>query len=378
MSRQLVSAGRRMCRLHLRVPGLLAAVALGMALAACRPTDSGPDESACIAFTRHPFTQRYPIDPSEIWVMAPDGSHKTRVVGADPGGRQPAWSPDGRKIAFISFEDHQLCVVNADGSGLTWLTRGRPTVWTLCGWSPDGKKILFMREGKTTAEIDKSEIWVISADGTAEVMLTDDAVDWGDPSWSPDGSKIMFVRWVGASSAICLMNADGSGQIQLTGLEQEGSETGAESDHRPAWSPDGSQIAFARGMRLYLMRADGSQQAPVQRSADWFPGFLNSVWSPNGSTILAAYSPGTGMPDELHRINADGSGRMQLTADASPYSRPVWSPDGESIAFVSDRDGPYQIYVMRSDGSGQTNISKNPASSDGAPAWWGPPSPRRE
>jgi len=321
--------------------------------------------------------------------MAPDGSHKTRVIGTHPGGVQPAWSPDGRKIAFLTrvepmgSDNGQVCVVNANGSSLTWLTRRRPTAWTLCGWSPDGKKILFMREGKTVlspsgVDINKTEVWVIGADGTEEVKLTDDAMgNLGDPSWSPDGRRILFVKWSGRCSVICLMNADGSDQTQLTHADRLGWAGVLMLDNRPAWSPDGRQIAFTRGMQLYLMRADGSQQAPVERDADWFPGFLGPVWSPNGRTILAANFPGTSMPDELHRINTDGSGRMQLTADASPYNRPVWSPDGESIAYVSTRDGRSQIYVMRADGSGETNISNDPEFAHTQPAWWGPP-PSRE
>jgi Tol biopolymer transport system component/subtilase family serine protease len=148
------------------------------------------------------------------------------------------------------------------------------------------------------------------------------------------------------------MNADGTGQTQLT--------FNTATDWHPAWSPDGSKIAFHSNGdgddEIYVMNADGTGQTQLtfNTATDWFP-----AWSPDGSKI-AFHSNGDG-DDEIYVMNADGTGQTQLTFNSTLDRHPAWSPDGLQIAFRSNRDGDDEIYVMNADGTGQTNLTNNPA-----------------
>lgn len=159
------------------------------------------------------------------------------------------------------------------------------------------------------------------------------------------------------------MNADGSGLHSLT---RQGRE--------PAWSPDGRSIAFlsdrAGNWDIFLMDPDGRNQrnlthTPINEGSshiDWPSPQL--AWSHDNTRIV--FEAGW---RELFVINADGTRLRQLTPDdkAKDYD-PVWSPDDKKIAFVSERDGNTEIYVMDADGGHQRNISSNPAD-DQCPAW---------
>ncbi|MBA7485000.1 Tol-Pal system protein TolB [subsurface metagenome] len=133
----------------------------------------------------------------------------------------------------------------------------------------------------------------------------------------------------------------------------------------PAWSPDGTKIAFhstgrGQGWAIYVINSDGSKQTNLTKNT---AGGSNPAWSPDGTKI--AYSSCYG---EIYAINADGSNQTNLTNNSAHDGDPMWSPDGTKIAFSSDRDGNGDIYVMNNDGSNQTNLTNNSANDD-APAW---------
>ena len=151
------------------------------------------------------------------------------------------------------------------------------------------------------------------------------------------------------------MNADGSGQRRLT--------RNTVRDSNPVWSPDGRRIAFESNWQINVMNADGSGQRRLTRN-----GARNfaPAWSPDGQKIAferrlgrKKYGPcsgcGRASTFEVHVMNADGSGQQRLTTQGA---QPGWSPDGQKIAFMSERDGNAEIYIMNADGSQQRNLTR--------------------
>ena len=270
--------------------------------------------------------------------VAPTQAPAIRLTDNDAFDAAPAWSPDGRRIAFDSDRDGnwQIYVMNADGSGVTSLTdndapEGFPA------WSPDGRRIAFesTRDGNP-------ELYVMNADGSGVTRLTfNNARDWS-PAWSPDGRRIAFDSNHDGNLEIYVMNADGSGVTRLTHNQTH--------DGTPAWSPDGRHIAFASGrdgnLEIYVMNADGSG---VMRLTDNDAHDGTPAWSPDGRRI--AFTSERDGKDEIYMINADGSGVTRFTYNGARDSFPAWSPDGRRIAFQSDRDGGnWDIYVMNTAG----------------------------
>jgi Tol biopolymer transport system component len=275
----------------------------------------------------------------EIWSMNADGSGLTRLTDRPGEDREPVWSPDGTKIAFVSFcrdaikcsgsagvvgSSSDIFVMNADGTGITNLTRAggfddEPA------WSPDGTKIAW-RSNRTSNK--DAEVFVMNADGTNQVQLTDRAGVDDEPAWSPDGTKLA-IRVCQPSCSVFVMNADGSGARELP-----------ESFDDPAWTPDGSRIAF---------RASG-------------------VGPPGGQK-----------PPDIHVVNAaDGTGKTDLTNDTDSNVDPAFSPDGTKLAYVrqpaeqplGERTGFGDIWVLDVANPGiQTNLTNTPNAFNGDPDW---------
>jgi len=204
-------------------------------------------------------------------------------------------------------------------------------------------------------------IYVMSASGGDAAPLVSSArftEDW-HPAWSPDGTRIAFTSSRDRNVQIYVVNADGSGLARLT--------NDAASDQEPVWSPDGTKIAFASSRdgryEIYVMNPDGSGVTRVSsEQADEF----EPSWSPDGSRM--AFTSGRDGHEEVYVMNADGSGITRLTNNPAGNLEPSWSPDGARIAFRSNRDGNPQIYVMNADGSGVTRLSNN-SDGDMQPSW---------
>jgi len=223
----------------------------------------------------------------------------------------PAQARDGSGSVW----NGDIYVVNADGSARTRLTRD-PAQEFDPAWSPDGTKIAFSRftEGRY-------QIFVMNADGTNAVQLTHGDARASDAAWSPDGSRIAYTRCQGPCD-IHVMNADGSGVRRLTYGERPG-------DQSPTWSPDGRRIAFADLMGLFVMNADGGDW---QRLTDGPADDSDPAWSPTGPEIAFDGSRGL-FNGDIYVVNADGSGMANLTDSLPLDSNPSWSPDGTRLAY---------------------------------------------
>ena len=271
-------------------------------------------------------------DRCGIFVMNADGSNVKQLT--DPSSSRnldPAWSPDGRLIAFSGFQHcvfnapgtlctSEIFTMNADGSRVTRLTNRPNTGSYYPTWSPDGRRIAFQN---TTfrfpaSGVDAVDIYAMDADGSNPVRLTNDPGSDLAPSWSPDGSRIAFLSVRDGDEEIYVINADGSNPRRLTNSPG--------SDQFPAWSPDGTRIAFSSDR-------DGS---PSLEGRDIY--------------VMNA---------------ADGLGLVRLTDDPAYDTGPAWSPDGSRIAFTSGRDGS-GLFVMNADGSGVVRIRAGFA---GPPSW---------
>jgi Tol biopolymer transport system component len=325
----------------------------------------------------------------ELFVMNPDGSGKRRLARhfwVSNFGESPlAWSPDRRKLLFSahvsrstapcdSYCGKEIFVINADGSGLRRLTRNTVADWEPA-WSPDGQKIAWIRSDGTGADI-----FVMNADGSDQQNLTPKPGNRGEPRWSPDGRAILFTAvppgqppsasgW--PYNDVYVMNADGSGQRNLTHTPETG-------EFNPTWSPDGQHLAFSRlsppgEVRIIVMNADGSaKHAVTPKLAHTGDGWITvtAAWSPDGRRIAFDYHYA------IYVVNADGSGLRRLTRNA--FEGPSWSPDGRKLLFVRARHQKSRptwqggdLWVMNADGTGQRNLTpRTPTAEDGHAATW--------
>lgn len=225
-------------------------------------------------------------------------------------------------------------------------------------WSPDGSRIALVQvpQGETD-----TEVFVMGADGGGLTRLTDNGATDDLVRWSPDGRRLSFRSNRGGNLTLYAMNADGSDQHRLLDID---------TADRHAWSPDGSRIAFVgsdgvddgdgchgEDLELYVVGADGSGLVRLTDD-EWYE--QSPAWSPDGSTIAFTASDQSDYRWDVFVIDADGSGLRRLTDHPGYDAEPVWSPDGTMLAFTSDRGTGGSSdetqagtpYVMNADGSG--------------------------
>ncbi|HXL78796.1 MAG TPA: hypothetical protein VN985_09165 [Candidatus Eisenbacteria bacterium] len=279
-----------------------------------------PEPSAEIAFVCY-------LEPSNRYhgdILAARPGERARLLTHGEGGnRDPRWSPDGTRIGFMSTRSglEQLYVMNADGNDVVQLTHS-PGFKGGIDWSPDGTQIVYASsEAGITGPLGiihaPGDIYVARSDGSAARRLTFGGGLNVDPEWSPDGTRIAFFSDRGGPGEIWVMSADGSGVRRLT--------QGPSLNASASWAPDSTRVAF--------------------HSERDFPG---------------------GYESSIYVMNADGTDQRRLL-DGDGLS-PDWSPDGRWIVFVSRRDGPWDLYAVRPDGSGLIRLTAD-TSVEFEPQW---------
>ena len=212
----------------------------------------------------------------EIYVMDGDGTNQRRVTVNPARDEDPAWSPDGKKIAFVSNRNNvnkdsmQIWVIDADGTNPIRLTDG----WmdTYPDWSPDGKKILYdAHPHPEEHDIAPSGITVMDADGNNKRLVKNPR--GVHPTWSPDGKRIAFISGVDVINHVFVMDADGRNRMQLT--------HDFVRKRLPSWSHDGKRIAYVGDNVIWVVDSDGENP----RQLTWHVTESHPTWSPDSESI---------------------------------------------------------------------------------------------
>jgi Tol biopolymer transport system component len=286
-----------------------------------------PGANGRIVFERDPDGFRGPKDP-EIYSINFKGENPKRLTDNATGDTGPAFSADGKRIVYSGGRkapgsySADLFVMDANGSDKTRVTKERqiPGASTADdlqpAFSPSGRKIAFVRKGQGT----NSDIYTIRTDGTNPKRLVDipsfEYYSGGQPAWSPNGTKIAFFSGVEDDYSIETIAPDGTGRKPVT----EG--------YAPNWSPDGSRIAFHRSAdgfesRILVAKADGTDEIALPTAEGAYDS--EPAFSPGGGKVVFA-SDRDGDYD-LYVMNADGSGEPQrLTNYPGDERSPDWRP----------------------------------------------------
>jgi len=294
---------------------------------------------------------------------------------SDVGGIN--WFPDGVHILYSEYRPNgnSIRVVDSDGANTSILAAGERQDYVQAALSPDGSQVAFFstREGHWA-------LYVMPSTGGPERSLTGNTVFESVLSWSPDSLQIAFTPWHNTESPpfLGIARLDAADYVELT-------ESSDEASSYPVWSPDGSQIAYRCYIReiaqICSIKPDGSGRRQLTQGPG---GNVDPAWSPDSARIAFISWRDSRDPDtcengdcnfEIYVMASDGSHQTNLTRNPAEDWSPVWSPDGSTIAFVSLRDEPAhpadcgdtcnsEIYVMDESGEDVRRVTD-----DSGPSW---------
>ena len=284
----------------LLILGLLLALAVAIALVGSQrrlPPPFGLAAPGSVAF----------VADGDIWTADPDGSGRVQLTSDQRIDGFPKFSRDGTRIAFKR--------INAENSRPDWQDRG--------------------------------DVVVADADGGNPIVLDPDVHSPSPISWSADGEWVVYSRTVDGFDQVFLAATDGSSRTQVTHDRHD--------NWGPTLSPDGSTIAFVKGLTptgIFAIQTDGSGERPLTGTIDEFEV---AEWSPDGSTLLYSARASDGDTD-VWSVGLDGEPPRQLVAAPGNDFAGTWSPDGQWIAYLGSDGG--RVTVARADGSDPHSISE--------------------
>lgn len=261
-------------------------------------------------------------------------------------------------ITTDQFGGSEVMVMNPDGSAKTRLTYQGGVSGTV---SPDGLTIAFasQRGGNGYG------IYLMNADGTGVRELVHRSDFDGSPAWSPDGTRLAFRSMTdgpyGAYGRIWVVNADGTGLRQVS---PDVDSTTYVFDDSPSWFPDGHRVLYSRSGFLYVVDVDKGVVTPVGNGS--FTGDHPRL-SPDGSKIAFAASAGGNY--DIYVVDVDGSNLVRLTTDPAQDDMPVWSPDGTQLLFARVANDTFHIYTMSVAAGGGTPLGTVTAWGELAEDW---------
>jgi len=269
-------------------------------------------------------------DDGSFWDSALPGVFtSSRFVQTDPVTHvaNVAWSRDGKRVAFDGpatslGTGHALYVQNADGTGLAQVGRGDLLRYNPA-WSPDGTKLAFVQDNGAAGS---GDIYTITTSGGSLTRLTTSSGWDGEPDWSPDGTRIAYHCMSGNRDHICQMTPTGASKTITTAA------LGLTNAHNPSWSPDSTSIAFGANdassrRAIYRMSRTGGSLRTLRPGADANVGSHGPTWSPDGTRIaFEEHIPGALEISTISAVDGSGRGGMGGASADLRFDPSGWQP----------------------------------------------------
>jgi dipeptidyl aminopeptidase/acylaminoacyl peptidase len=306
---------------------------------------------------------------ADVWLVSTAGGEPIRLTTSKKNDTQPRWSPDGKRLAFISAREDkpQIFLISPFGGEAEKLTDSKSGVQSF-QWAPDGNRLAYVAQQEPTPDEEKkqkdkddaqvvdknfkfSRIWIIDVSTKKPRELVKGEFNPSDPQWSPNGSSIAFVTNPtpkaddGSLSDIWIVDVESGKQRKLT--DNDG------PDNAPRWSPDSRQIAFLSRDRkngeigqqtLMIMSAEGGTPREVAPGFKYQPG--PAKWSADGRTIY--FNAGVRTTSQVFAVPAAGGDPKQVSNIVGVMGQATFSRDGSVIAFTkSDTQHADDVFVAK-------------------------------